>query len=711
MATLDIGLKRSLLFSARLRFSPQTQAIRETAIDKIIERNLLAIHRLGCLTLEEIRQQTPIGFANGVPTISRPDLRNGLNRLSVAGRVLAEGEGHETRYRLAPEVCQELEAVERRAQDELSRVVAQLFRNANKSVASYEAPFLYCLCLIFSKLGQGYARLLTGLTSQEGLMQGASIERAVKETAARHTAIDAEQFRYAVETFFQDNDISYAQIKWNLAQNFYIAKALGMDQGARLLSEELFKGADFCLDTNIVIDALEPIAAYHQTFRAFSLACQNLGIKLYIADISLEELNNVLDAYYVQLPKAARQVPEATAPKVRDVFYQIYRQHLKANGRVDINEVFANFRASRKTLIEQYGVEIIEGPFVETLRGTPETQNLIKALQKASIAKRGELKRARPVFHDALLLQLVNQIRKDTARDVRIVTRDSVLAGFRPKLEGAPNNPLALSFDAVLQWISPLGIYGTVEDEVAVLFSDALNYQLLPADNFFSVQEFALMADLDQECSTLPAEDVENCIRYLRTEGVSLDTSTPENREKLASAVALFNAQTGRKYKHELSRLEGEVKYERDERNRAVEFERNESERRVAAVRAEEELKLKEKDAETQRLSQELTRLQVERYEETIAKQRLTHLLKSIAVTISIMVMLWWLLYWTTWSGLDWLRSHQNSYGIQFAAAIGIFSLSLAKFSKEWRVTSLVAGFVGALQIIAQILGGPGPNK
>ena len=47
MDTCSIIDKRALVFAARMRFSPQSQIIRDVALEKIIERQLVILDREG----------------------------------------------------------------------------------------------------------------------------------------------------------------------------------------------------------------------------------------------------------------------------------------------------------------------------------------------------------------------------------------------------------------------------------------------------------------------------------------------------------------------------------------------------------------------------------------------------------------------------------------------------------------------------------------
>ena len=48
---LELTRKRAVLFSARIQYGPETQPIREAAIDRLVEHDLLILDRESGLTL------------------------------------------------------------------------------------------------------------------------------------------------------------------------------------------------------------------------------------------------------------------------------------------------------------------------------------------------------------------------------------------------------------------------------------------------------------------------------------------------------------------------------------------------------------------------------------------------------------------------------------------------------------------------------------
>ena len=275
MNTSDIARKRSILFSARIRFSPETQPVRDTAIDKIIEHDLLIADREEGLTLQEMEEQGAVSFAGGTPAISRLDMQKSLERLVEMNRlrVIASGKQDQKRYRLSEKALQELWEMQQSTERRFSRVVDGLFRNAEEGSSAYVTPFLECLCIIFSRLGEAYVRLIKGEVGLDELLSLPSVLRALGEITTRYPSINQLLFKAAVFSFFRDSDPDYDAIKWNMAQNYYVAKALGLDPSGYLLSKEVFGGAVFYLDTNVLIDgALESKGRYHRSFQVLSSA-------------------------------------------------------------------------------------------------------------------------------------------------------------------------------------------------------------------------------------------------------------------------------------------------------------------------------------------------------------------------------------------------------------------------------------------------------
>ncbi len=559
MDTIDILTRRSVLFSARIRFSPEVQPVRDTAIDKIIEQNLIVADREGGLTLQEIETQGTVCFAGGTPAISRHDMEKSLARLVECDRVTTIGASHQKRYRLSESSRNELWELQNSTESRFLRVVSNLFKYSEEGPSFYTTPFLDCLCLIFSHLGEAYVRLIKGEVGIDELLRSPVVRFGLQEVQKKYRLVNESAFENAVYSFFQDNNPDYVAIKWNMAQNHYIAKALGLDPSGFLLSKEVFGSAKFYLDTNVIIQALEPKGRHHDSFKALSKACHALQAKLLVCQVSLNELRSLVEYQREIIPKVVNQIPEETAPKVRGVFYQLYREQLQSTGVVNFDELFANFIQPMEALSRSYEVELIDDLWFDQAEHQQETEDLLRPIKTEYQAKSGRPKNIRSALHDALLLRWIQLERERGSKNTWLITLDTSLPGFLPQHGTEPVHPLAITLDALLQWISPIAFRDDIEDEVAAIFSEAVKYQLLPQESFFDLRDFLVFAEMEWSCKELPAEDVEQCIRYLKSNAPNLDPTTPADREKIAREISKFFADPGRKYKQEIQRLEVEM--------------------------------------------------------------------------------------------------------------------------------------------------------
>jgi hypothetical protein len=135
---------------------------------------------------------------------------------------------------------------------------------------------------------------------------------------------DKEAFKYAVDRFFRESSPKFDHLKWNMSQNYYITKAIGIDEAAQMLSADILNGASFYLDTNVLIAGLIPEHRYHGSFQELFSACKALNIKLKVAHITLEELKYVVSSHSELLKKVFDKIPSPTRNRVRSFLLEPY---------------------------------------------------------------------------------------------------------------------------------------------------------------------------------------------------------------------------------------------------------------------------------------------------------------------------------------------------------------------------------------------------
>jgi len=569
MKTRSIAEKRALVFATRMRFSAESQVIKDTAIDKLIERQLYTLHNEEGVTSQEIEQQEAVCLPDETPVITHLDIENSLKRLKDNNKVVSKKISEQIKHRLSEQTLQEHQKTQESTERHFSKIINLLFENATEGIQPYYAPFLECLCIIFSQLGETYVRLIKGDVDLDELLRSPIIRQASQSVIKKYPSIDKTLFKSAVLSFFQDTRPDYDLIKWNMAQNYYVAKALGLDPSGHVLSKEVFGGAVFYMDTNVLINALEPKARHHGTFKALSKACKSLQIQLQACQISLDELERVVDYHRQLIEKVADQISDDIAPKIRGVFFRIYREQLKAGVPIDFETLFSSFYEPMKELSQTYEVDLVDDLWFIDAAQEQKTQNFLQDIQRKYRSKRSRSKSRASALHDALLLRWIQMEREQSTPNTWIVTLDTSLPGFVAQKEGEHRHSLAITLDALLQWISPMAIYEEAdEDEVAAIFSEAVKYQLLPRETYFDLSDFLVFAEMEWSCKELPSEDVEKCIRYVKAKAPGLDPSEAADREKIAREISRFFADPGRKYKEDLQKLESIIETSRLEGER-----------------------------------------------------------------------------------------------------------------------------------------------
>jgi hypothetical protein len=236
----NICRERAMLTHTILCFSPKIQPRKESAIDKIVEQIIATINVPDGVSIQGIQVafQDACGY-----TLPSNVVFEALNRLKAGGRIRISKDPE--LYKISDEALKECEDAWKRIRDILNSVINRLFKNTSEDPSLYMEPFLKILCLTFAQLEEGSVRLLRGDLEDELLFKPILID-SLGIIRKEFSEIDHDLFEKKTFSFFEDNsDPEYSLLKWFIAQNYYIMKALGIDPSGQLLSEEIFKGATF----------------------------------------------------------------------------------------------------------------------------------------------------------------------------------------------------------------------------------------------------------------------------------------------------------------------------------------------------------------------------------------------------------------------------------------------------------------------------------
>jgi predicted nucleic acid-binding protein/DNA-binding transcriptional MerR regulator len=555
-----------------MRFSPEAQPLRELAVEKILEQNLVMAYQEQGLSLHEIEQLCDIFLDKRLAVFGRKTIEKALQRLRRKGRVkVAKPQKNQPdRYRLSDDALAECRSIEEAAAIRNKRILTKLFGGSDIDPSLYSEAFFQCIHILFSRLGEAYVRLLKGDISPGQLVSMPDVRSAIAAALAKHRVPERSLFERAITKFLLEPDPDFDLLKWNMSQNYFVAKTVGLNASDLLLSRELFSNATLYLDTNVVINAVEPKARHHHSLGAFIEACRALNIKLLVCRVSYQELQRVVDSRRKAIKKIATKIPEDLKGRIQDVFYRLYLDAASKSEEVDPIALFANFDNAKAFLSDNYDIEEIDDLWFDShaeLGSTLELANLIRTEYKH---KRARPKTKGSALHDALVLDWMRLKRDSDSPKTWLVTLDNSLPDEAVVVKKDHSKSCVLTLDALLQWISPIAISEATSDQVAAVFSEAIRNRLLPQDNLFTLNDFLIFAGIEWDIRELPSKDVEECIRYIRNNAPDLDPDDPIDREKISHELARFFVDPARKYKEDIANLRSELEKQQKSENEKV---------------------------------------------------------------------------------------------------------------------------------------------
>jgi predicted nucleic acid-binding protein len=539
-----------VLLGARMRFSPTGASVREEAIDRVLEQNLAFADQSG-LTEEELREIIRLPGGNRILTSA--DVHAGLSRLIGRGHVQEKSPKGSGKFILSSNVEHEIEQTVHHAKKRWDCVVKDLFTTAKGPLNQYADAFVEVLCHVFTRVSSGYVAVLVGKDTQHADTHH-FVHRAIEAVLKSRAVADKQAFDAGVSRFFRESTPQFDAIKWNMAQNFYVAIALGIDPKARILSSELMAGAIVYLDTNVLIAGLIPEDRHHGGFQEVVNTCRDLGMKMMVAQITVDELRRVVAAHAAVLKQVYDRIPVETRSRVRCFLLESYLQLVKENPDLKLDEFLNKFQAPIDSLRDAFNLEIDDDAWFDNERNSPATEDLAKKLSAKFHSMRSRPKNSEAARHDALLLRWVDERRRGIDANCRITTLDMTLVAA--ERDAFHIQPRAISLDALLQWASPHCSSDATVEQVAAIYSTALKYHLLPTEQFLDARDFRVFAEMEIETAQLPVEDVEACVREIRKVGPNLDPGKAEDREKIAKTIQRFFADPGTKFKKALADLE-----------------------------------------------------------------------------------------------------------------------------------------------------------
>jgi len=552
----DLSYKRKLITSFSMQYSPEVQQSRQNIVDSLVQHIIYTTKSNTGLQIKEI--QNGISNSLGInltiieltDSLERLRLRNIIEITNDNPREMVTKVSKNSRYLISDQSEQSQIKNEKESEEKFLSICNRLFENSNHNWKKYVKPFMEFLSIIFSRLGEDNIKIILGEMSPNQVIASSYFNNALKSVKKLLKHLDIEYFENTCTIFFSEDDPEYAELKWNLAQNYYILKVIGLDRDSVLFSRDIFKNGSFYLDTNIVISALSSEDRYHESFIKLCNICQNLGITTIVDKLTLAELGRVVKSQSDLLAKVIDQIPDDTAVKISSDFYEIYYKRRKADKTYELDRVFDIYRDAENELKKTFNIKIEDHEYwISSIRPTLKTLNYANKLMNRYESMRPRRKSEASANHDALMMLLVEKLRDEDYPNVWFVTRDYTLPSCVPEDSGYRS--LAITIDALLQWILPVNNDMITEEDIAITFSEIIKTRVLPQERIFNPEDFRIFKELEMECAALPAKDVEDCVIYLRKNLPLLNPLNPLDRETFARHIKLYFSDPSLKFKQD----------------------------------------------------------------------------------------------------------------------------------------------------------------
>lgn len=546
VVTSDLAHQRLLLTTLRTQFSSNTQRLKQDGIDRIV-RNILYLRKdSDPLNIVGIR----IIFKSDQPgaNLSYKDVEGAIDRLIASGDVEEAAKSRGKRFRLTNQ-ARELVAAQTAESDRIiDRVVEQLFSSDHRGWQAYKEVFLDLLVKVHVQLGEENARIITGQLNGFADKISAPIIEKVKSGNGKYSHLNHDLIESAIQEIASSSDPRYREIFYYMAQNYFVMKMLGLDPSGSLLSKELFEESTFFFDTNTVISLLDPYDEHHDLLVSLVEALDSLGATLHVSAATIAELDRWCAYHRSLFKKVIDDIPESLMPQVHSPFVARYKDAKERGVEPTIDYIFESFRTPAISLSEKLNITVVHDAWFYDSQTNKEVKDAAAILKKLRQRKSDNV-----AIHDAQVMLWVKRLRVQENQRAWLVTQDRSLPGAWFGRDY--RNSLAITVDALLQWVSPIASGVANEEVFSSGFARLWRDQILPRERYFVLDDFRIFDDLNIQTGNLPPGEVAACLTLVKQSLGTMNMNSAEDRERLYQAMSRYFHGPDAMYQQELKRL------------------------------------------------------------------------------------------------------------------------------------------------------------
>ena len=392
----------------------------------------------------------------------------------------------------------------------------------------------------FARFGQQIARAVTGDLANDELIAGGDVQgafrAAIKEVPLSREATDS--LRVRCDRFLRSTHPGDAELKFRLAQSYYIAQLLELNpQDFNPIADDAFRDAVLYIDTNILIG---PVLS-EKTARAFKelvTLSTLLEIELRVSRATLDEVTTVAARRFEDVERVVTTVPEELIRKTSDQFLEAFLEARQQCPEMTPTEFFGRFGDLGKHLAE---LDIVlDDRSADEIVGDRNVTRECDIINKAAEKTRGWGKSEEVRLHDVCHYLLI-QAERAGGRRAWFLTRDRTLARAAVDL-GERHLLFCLPLAGFLQSVSPFVEAQSAPGSLVELFSAVLEGEVgnLVGKSLFELSELRVISELHADVLSTPAEQLVPALDYVKKNFLSGQQYSQEDHINVSLELKKF---------------------------------------------------------------------------------------------------------------------------------------------------------------------------
>ncbi|MCK4642540.1 hypothetical protein KAU32_02765 [bacterium] len=562
----DSNLKREILLAHLVKLSPTTIALKDYALERFIMQAIYfektSLERE--FTINEIQKKVREYFQ---VHLTIKEVKRLFQSLINCGYIESVDRKN---IKLLRKGYDEIDRTNKEHNYKYEKIINKLFDLASHP-GKYKDAFFDFLGHFFSRIAGEYVASITGKDGKKDFVTSHHYKTCVNNVIAKYNHLNEKILKKGLSTFISVTDPEYDYIKWTVTQNYYITKVLGLDPNGHALNVDIFKDAEFILDTNIIYNQIFMHSRNHLSFEFFTDSVKSLNVKFTVLEISIKELQRLLDGKMQQFQNIYSDMSSDMQKTIADMSHkiddEIYLEYLdwkrKNSGNI---KKFCERYLDVASLID-YDNKINNSWFNDN-KIAKDITRLAEVLQKKYSVLSIREKSSTSALHDSLMLKWVDKVRETGKEKTWVLTLDHSLPGILYSAKDVKS--IALSLDTLLQWFSPY-MKKSKKGEVEEIFSDMIRKRFLPNEKIFELEDFKIFEKIGVNADKLSEEQIEDFLDDIKFNH-GYDIHNPDNISKLRNVFAKLEAKREEELEEQVLEL-SEKKYILEEKVQSVEEE------------------------------------------------------------------------------------------------------------------------------------------